>query len=326
MRPPRFWQTGGWPGALLMPLALVVTGAARLRRRLTRQRRAAVPVLCIGNVTVGGAGKTPVAQDLGGRLVSAGRAVHFVTRGYGGRPGRTPLRVDPTAHDAARVGDEALLLARVAPTWIAPDRVAGARAAALDGAEVVILDDGFQNPRLAYDRAMLVVDREVGLGNGRVMPAGPLREPLSDALARADALVPLGSADGRAGPTQGMARGIPCFPAEVVATEAAERLAGQRVVAFAGLARPDKLFATLRACGADVVDTAAFPDHHPYSRADLERLAARARELDARLVTTRKDAVRLPPAYGDRVETVDVRVGWRDPAAVDRFLEGLFPS
>lgn len=319
--PPPFWQTGGLPARLLAPLGRVVAGVSARRRRATKAACAGVPVICVGNVTVGGAGKTPVALDLGGRLGARGLAVHVLTRGYGGRPGRTPLRVDPARHDAATVGDEALLLAAVAPTWVAPDRVAGAREAVAAGAQVLVLDDGFQRPQLAPDLAVLVVDGAVGFGNGRVLPAGPLREDPAAALARAHAIVRLGA--DRTGVAARFPAGTPVLAGRIAPAADTAWLRGRRVLAFAGIARPDKLFDTLRASGAVLVGTLAFADHHRYTRRECADLIARAAGAEAVMVTTTKDHVRLPPDMRPRVAALPVGIVWDDAHAVTRLLDRL---
>ena len=281
-------------------------------------RRAPVPAICVGNLTVGGAGKTPLALALAERLLARGERPHFVTRGYGGSA-RGPLRVDPVLHDCALVGDEALLLAAVAPTWLARDRLAGAEAAARAGAGLVILDDGFQNPRLAPDVALLVVDGGYGFGNGRLLPAGPLREPIADGLRRATAVIRIGA--DRAGVGRLLPAELPCLIAELRPAPAAPALAGRRLLAFAGIARPQKLFATLSAAGAELVGCEAFADHHRYRRAEVERLLARAARERALCITTSKDAVRLPVDLRDRVLVLPIAVAWRKPAALDRLLD-----
>jgi tetraacyldisaccharide 4'-kinase len=276
-------------------------------------------VICVGNLVAGGAGKTPVALALAELLKARGVGVHILTRGYGGRlPG--PLRVELEVHDAGDVGDEALLLAACAPTWVARDRLAGARAAAAAGAAALVLDDGFQNPALAKDLSVLVIDGTYGLGNGRVMPAGPLREAPGRALARADAVVLIG--EDRAG-IETWLGGRPLLRAELVPAPDAPDLAGQRVLAFAGIGRPEKVFATLEACGAELVERRAFPDHHPYGRSELDALIARAAALDARPVTTEKDAARLPADLRAAVAVLPVVLRWGDPAAAARLLDRL---
>jgi tetraacyldisaccharide 4'-kinase len=275
-------------------------------------------VICVGNLTVGGAGKTPVALALAERLLARGERPHFVTRGYGGRA-RGPLRVDIGRHDSALVGDEALLLAAVAPTWVARDRLAGAYAAAGAGAGLVILDDGFQNPRLRPDVAVLVIDGSSGFGNGRLLPAGPLREPVADGLSRASAVVRIGA--DRVGIDRLLPADLPCLAAELRPAAPAPALAGRRVLAFAGIARPEKLFTTLRTAGAELVACEAFADHHRYRRAEIERLLARAAREEALCVTTSKDAVRLPADLRPRVAVLPVALAWQQPAALDRLLD-----
>ena len=222
-------------------------------------------MVCVGNLVAGGAGKTPVALSLAAHLVSRGIAVHIVTRGYGGRLGG-PVRVDPARHDAAAVGDEALLLAARAPCWVARDRAGGVRAAVAAGAQMVLLDDGFQNPSIAKTLSLLVVDAEYGFGNGRVIPAGPLRESLARGLARADAIVLLeAEAQSRCLETLGIDGALPVLHA-ALRPVAGERLAGSRLLAFAGIGRPEKFFSTLRALGAELVGTRRVSGPSPVPR------------------------------------------------------------
>ncbi|MEE9209502.1 MAG: tetraacyldisaccharide 4'-kinase, partial [Kiloniellales bacterium] len=281
------------------------------------------PVVCVGNLVAGGAGKTPVVLALVAALAARG-AVHCLSRGYGGSsPG--PRRVDAARDSAVEVGDEALLLARAAPSWVARDRTAGARAAAAAGARVLVMDDGFQNPALAKDLSLVVVDGAYGFGNRRGMPAGPLRESVARGLARADAVVLLGRDELNLGAA--LARRLPVLTAQLAPRPGSESLVGRKVLAFAGIGRPEKFFATLAGpeggLGAELVETRAFPDHHPYSAAELRSLRARARSLDAILVTTEKDAVRLTPEQREGIETLAVAVAWDDPAALQALLDKL---
>lgn len=318
MRAPDFWQRreAGPAAALLAPLGAVYGLAARARQALTRPWQAPVPVICVGNLTVGGAGKTPVALDLGQRLAAAGRDAHFVTRGYGGRHAG-PVRVDPAVHGADAVGDEPLLLARVRPTWVSRDRPAGIRAAVNAGATAVVLDDGYQNPTFAKDIGLVVVDGRRGFGNGRVIPAGPLREPVESGLARAAALVIVGADEAglaaRAGP-------IPVLHCRLEPDAGAGQLAERPVVAFAGIGHPDKVFETLRNLGCTLIATRPFPDHHPYSAGEVAAMLDEAEAAGAVAVTTQKDAVRLPRELAARVAILAVRVVWADEAALDRVL------
>lgn len=317
---PDFWARPGLVSTLLQPLAWGYAASSAARIAWTRPWRAAVKVICIGNLVVGGAGKTPVALSLAARLSASGRAPHILSRGYGGRL-EGPVRVDPARHQADDVGDEPLLLAASAPTWVARDRRAGAEAAISAGAKLLLLDDGHQNPRLAKDLSLLVVDGEYGFGNGSVLPAGPLREPIAAGLARAQAVVLLG--EDRAGIAPLLA-GRPLLRARLVPEHAAG-FAGRSIVAFAGIGRPAKFFATLEGCGAQLVARHGFPDHHPYREAELRRLQQEADASRALLVTTAKDAVRLPPSWRARIAVLRVAIAWEDERALDALLERALP-
>ncbi len=317
MMPPGFWQRDGVVPRLLAPASAVV---ARLTaRRVARPGwRAPVPVLCCGNAGVGGAGKTTLVLDLVQRLQARGVRVHCLTRGYGGRV-KEVLRVDPREHRADQVGDEPLLLAAVAPTWVSADRAAGARAAVAAGAEALVMDDGLQNPGLHKDASLLVVDGAVGFGNGRVLPAGPLREPAAAAAARCRAAVMIGP--DRTGAAAALG-GLPVLAARLVPDT---RLLSVRVLAFAGIARPAKFHATLREAGAVLVEHVDFPDHHSYRFGELQDIFTRAAAIYATPVTTPKDAVRLSPAEREQVQVVGVSLVWEDPAAVDALLAEIVP-
>ncbi len=313
MRAPWFWERGGAVPRLLAPLSALTAGITA--RRVARPGwRAPVPVICCGNATVGGAGKTTLALDLARRLVARGVAVHCLSRGYGGRV-RTVLRVEPGAHRASAVGDEPLLLAAVAPTWVGRDRAAAARAAVAAGAAVLVMDDGLQNPGLAKDLAFLVVDGAAGFGNGRLLPAGPLREPVAAAVARCRAAVLIG--EDRAGALARLPPALPVLRASLVAEEG---FAGRRVLAFAGIGRPGKLAETLAAAGAEIVGLRPFPDHHAYTDAELDTVLAEAEAVGAEPVTTPKDAVRLPSGYRERVRVSEVRLAWSHEAALESLL------
>ncbi len=321
MRAPEFWRRGGLAPALLAPLAWGFDAAGRVRRAAVKPRRAPVPVVCVGNLVAGGAGKTPVALSLGARLAQLGRRVHFLAHGYGGSA-RGPLRVDTARHTANEVGDEALLLAAVAPTWVARDRPAGALAAAKAGAEVVVMDDGFQNPALAKDLTLVVVDGGYGFGNGRVMPAGPLREDPGRGLGRCDAVVLVGE-DSRGMTPELAASGAVLLHAAIEPAPGARRLAGKPLVAFAGIGHPAKVFATLDEMGCRLLDCHAFPDHHRYSADEIMTLVEKASAMGAVLVTTEKDFVRLPEEARPMVEVLGVRLSWADEEALDRVLAPL---
>lgn len=325
MRAPAFWwqDKAGSAAAFLAPAAALY-GAVTGRRMMREGLRLPMPVLCIGNFVVGGAGKTPAAITLAKQVIASGKKVFFLSRGYrSAAEHRAPQLVDPARHKAADVGDEALLLARVAPTIACADRVAAARLAVSQGAEIIILDDGLQNPSLHQDLRLAVVDGETGVGNGLCLPAGPLRAPLAIQLHRVDAVLIVG--DGDAGAKiaeQARALDKPVIHAGLFVDEAiAKKLAGQRVYAFAGIGRPSKFYASLSALGAEIVGTKDFPDHHPYRRAEIADLQRIAQSHDAILVTTEKDFVRL----AGRDDGFDPRFPAPMPVPVEiRFFEERF--
>jgi tetraacyldisaccharide 4'-kinase len=299
LRAPEFWSRAGLVADLLAPLGWAYGAVATARRRVAHPQRLGVPVICVGNVTAGGAGKTPVVLSLAALLRARGRAPHILSRGYGGSL-RGPSRVDPAKHSARDVGDEPLLLAAAAPTWIGADRLASARAAIAAGADILLLDDGFQNPSLAYDLSLIVIDGGYGFGNGRVMPAGPLREPVAAAVERASAAVVIGAS------ARHIALGaLPVLGAQLVPL-AADDLKAARVLAFAGIGRPEKFFATLREFGANLIETRAFPDHHAFAGFELTSLETLARTNRASLVTTEKDWVRLPADRRAKIRALKV--------------------
>ena len=313
MMAPGFWQRDGFWSRALAPVGAMVAGVTARRVRRAGWR-APVPVICCGNASVGGAGKTTLALDIGARLRARGVAVHFISRGYGGGVRGTRL-VEAGQDGSALVGDEPLLLAGVAPTWVGADRAASARAAVAAGAQALVMDDGLQNSGLVQDLGLLVIDGAAGFGNGRVMPAGPLREPVLAAAGRCRAAVLIGM-DQR-GARAALPRGLPVLEAWLVPERA---MPGRRVVAFAGIARPAKFHATLLQAGAEVVATVDFPDHHEFRVRELEAVMAQARALEAVAVTTPKDAVRLPPEWRERVETIGVGLAWADEAALEHLL------
>ena len=317
-RAPGFWGygRGGVLSAVLWPVSGVVAWATA--RRVARPGwRAPVGVICCGNAGVGGAGKTILVLDLAGRLMEAGVAVHLLTRGHGGRA-RGPVRVDLAVDDAVGVGDEALLLAACAPTWVGRDRGACARLAVAAGAEVLIMDDGLQNPTLVQDCGLLVIDGAVGFGNGRVLPAGPLREPVGRAAGRCRAAVLIGA--DAAGAVRALPAGLPVLRARLVAGAEVAGLVGRRVVAFAGIGRPGKFFDMLAAAGVAVVGRRGFGDHHRFSAGEMAGMRAEAARLRAVLVTTRKDFVRLGVGERGGVVAVGVSLVWEGGVAVEDVL------
>ncbi|GAB4525971.1 MAG: tetraacyldisaccharide 4'-kinase [Roseibium sp.] len=297
---PGFWWTEGvsLPALLLSPLGRLygmVAGRRMLRRPKYRSR---LPVICVGNFVVGGTGKTPFAIELAYRLKEDGHRPGFLLRGYGGRA-KEPLLVDAGTHVAAGVGDEALLLARHGPTVVAADRPSGARLAERQPIDVLIMDDGFQNPALSRDLSLVLVDCATGFGNGRCLPAGPLRAPPAVQILKADCLILVGEG-GAAEEAVHLAgrKGLPILHAHL-RPQPEEDLAELKLFAFAGIGRPQKFFDSLKALGCDVRKTREFPDHHLYTEADVKALLTEAEADGLSLVTTSKDMVRLETAEGE---------------------------
>ena len=329
---PRWWYTrdrsarhGAMPVTRLLLTPVSWIWAAVTARRIARTVPfdPGVPVICVGNLTVGGTGKTPVVRALAQRLAARGKAVHLLSRGYGGRLAG-PVRVDPAVHTSADVGDEPLMLASGFPVWVARDRAAGARAVALAGAQAIIMDDGHQNPSVTKALSLLVVDGETRgdewpFGDGRVFPAGPMREPLSVGLARADAIIML-LPDDLAAPDpelSALLKGPAQLTAHLRPTQAPPP--GPQV-GFAGIGKPWKVERALKAAGCELADFAPFPDHAAYDEATLRRLADRARLFDAGLVTTEKDWARLPPAWRARVTAWPVAAVFDDETSLEALL------
>jgi tetraacyldisaccharide 4'-kinase len=311
MRAPLFWKTTHWVSDLLQPVSyLYGTIAARQYTRVTPER-VATPILCVGNLVAGGAGKTPVALALYQLLKSVYPNLSFISRGYGGTQ-VTPIQVDVHHHPYTRVGDEPLLLARTARTCVGKDRVATARLAIQNGADCLIMDDGFQNPSLHKDVSILVVDGGYGFGNGRLIPAGPLREPIEKGLSRADAVVLV---DDDTHSVVARISDTPLFRASTSITAQGVDVS-KKLIAFAGIGRPEKFHMSLRQRGYNVIKMIGFADHHPYRDAELRSLVAKAREYDAQLVTTEKDFMRIPHAYRDEVKTVLLTLTFESPDAL----------
>jgi tetraacyldisaccharide 4'-kinase len=321
MRAPEFWSghdnMARLAIAVLSPIGHLYGATVAYKAAHAKPYRSSAKVICVGNLTAGGTGKTPLAIAIARIMIERGRRTFILTRGYGGRM-RGPTLIDPQGDLASETGDEALVLAAAAPTILARDRAAGAKLAEAEGADIIVMDDGHQNFSLHKDLSLVVVDSDEGFGNGRMLPAGPLREPVPQGLERADAVVLVQHEM----PLPDFAK--PVLHALFVPVDVLG-LAGKRAIAFAGIGRPEKFFRTLSAIGAVPVETCGFPDHHVYSASELAFLRAKARGADAMLVTTEKDYVRIAPGHREDIHYLPVRAAFTDPAALNSLLDRVDP-
>ena len=326
MQAPKFWyRSRSWQAILLSPLGVLYAWATARRQKNARPTQIDIPVICIGNLNVGGTGKTPTTIAIAQMLTSRGIAVHIVSRGYGGSL-QAVTQVDPRSHTADETGDEPLLMAAFAPTWVANERVEGARAAQNAGADVILLDDGFQDPSLTKDLAIVVVDAARGFGNGRCLPAGPLREPVHVGLKRADAVISIGEPEAQSQfreRSADQAGRIAHLTASLKPIEMGMPWAEGRYLAFAGIGDPEKFFATLRGLGAPLVRTVALDDHQKLARPMIQRLMKEAQSMNAQLVTTEKDAARLPADLRSGILSLPVRLEFDDASALENLLEPI---
>lgn len=307
---PRFWTGRGIASTCLLPVSLLYALATGLHRRITTPKHLAMPVISIGNVTAGGAGKTPTTIAIAKLLQARNHRPHILSRGYGAQL-RTPLRVS-TAASAEQVGDEALLLAQAAPTWVCPDRIASGDAAVAAGANIILCDDALQHHRLHKDINLLVIDGAYGIGNGRLLPAGPLRETFTSAQERCDAIILIGNdAHGLRQRTT-----LPVFTATLQPVGDTGWLREGPVTAVAGIARPQKFYDTLASLGATIATTYDFPDHHPFTEAELAEIIP-----IGTLVTTEKDWVRLPETWRSKIRYVPVALQFEDAEGLTQWLE-----
>lgn len=331
---PKWWyqrdrKSAAMARMMLKPVSWIWAGVTANRIARTVPVEPGAPVVSVGNLTVGGSGKTPIAREVLRLLRASGVDAHALSRGYGGSL-EGPVRVDLNAHTAAEVGDEPLMLAVDSPAWIARDRVAGAKAAAAGGAKTLVLDDGHQNPALKKALSLIVVDGETRdgewpFGDGSVFPSGPMREPLKAGLARADAVVILMPSD-LAEPDTELVETFGALPVFIARLEPAGPPPAGPIVGFAGIAKPWKVERSLTAAGAELADFAPFPDHAPYREADLRFLADRAELFGATLVTTEKDWSRLPPDWRAKVVSWPVKATFENEAGFAALLAAITRS
>ena len=324
MQTPKFWNYSkpSLASYLLLPVAFLYQKLYQHRVRTTKPTRGNMPVLCIGNVSAGGAGKTPVCIAMAKHLMVKGKKVVFLSRGYKGQL-TGPVQVNTEKHTYRDVGDEPLLLAGVAPTIISKQRDKGLALAAYLGADIVIMDDGMQNPTVHKDRSLLVLDGKVGIGNGLTLPSGPLREPLAEALSRVHGVIIMG--DDQHKVMDKILHIAPHMPVTFADLEANCNGLYEReaVLAFAGIGRPSKFFETVQTLGYDMVKRLPFPDHHPYGESDIKNLRKLSEKHNAKLITTAKDKTRLPPDMHHEVHVVDIQIKWRMVTAPKSLLGGL---
>lgn len=316
MKTPRFWQKDSWMSNLLLPLSKIYAAATALRIKLHVPYKAKYPVICIGNLTAGGTGKTPVSLSVAEILQNMGKKPFFISRGYGGRIHN--VIVNKQVHTPKQVGDEPLLLAEQAPTVVNPDRAAAAQMAIAHGADCLVMDDGFQNPGLYKNISFLVFDGNYGIGNGRVIPAGPLREPLDKGLKRAQAAIILGEDKTNIASKIN----LPIFYGEI--TEQQPENTSRPVLAFAGIGHPEKFYNSLAKCGLNVVKTHNFPDHYFYTRAELNKLVEYAKKHDLDIYTTSKDFVKIPLSLQKEFKVLQIKVQWQNLDKLKDFLQSVF--
>ena len=324
LKAPKFWyyKKDSFLSNSLYPLSLVFRLGTKIRNLVSKERAAKLPIICVGNIVVGGAGKTPVALKIGNMLKKAGYSPHFVSKGYGGLEKNNTLVKD--WHSPKSVGDEPLLLSEIAPTWIGFDRNRSFELAKEKGADCIVMDDGFQNPTLQKDFSIVVINGEQGFGNKRVIPAGPLRESINRGLSRTNLVIAIGEIDESV--KNKIHKHIPMIRAKFKIKEDELMVRGQRVTAFAGIAYPEKFFNSLKLVKANIVDRISYSDHHIYTENDLLNLAEIANKHQSILVTTKKDIVRIPKSFRSLVKTIDGFIQFDDEKLLLEILTNLIQN
>ena len=322
MRTPNHWQNNNVLSRLLMPFGWIYFQLSLWRHKIERSVDIGVPVICVGNIVAGGAGKTPTVMYLG-KLLSKLLKVAFLTRGYGGAFSG-PIKVNPHKHTFQDVGDEALLLSKIAPTWVSKNRLDGGLAAKLDGAQIILMDDGFQNPTIGKTFSILVFDGPYGVGNNQLIPSGPLRETLGRGMSRADAVVIIG--EDLHDLQSKIPENIPLFSVTTSPIISKKLKAAKSVIGFAGIGRPRKFLETLKTLNVDIQDFVPFPDHHKFRNSEIEDLIRRASETGAQLVTTTKDFVRLPPNTKNSIIAMDIELNWANQNQIKALLEQVLDN
>lgn len=313
MKTPDYWQSDTLISKILAPLSVVYGFLTQLRLKIHKSPKATVPVICIGNITAGGTGKTPVSLAIAKMLINDVYHPFFVTRGYGGKIKN--VMVNNKKHSAQEVGDEPLLLSAQAPTVVNPNRYEGAQLAIKEGADLIIMDDGFQNPSLKKDLSFLVFDGNYGIGNGKIIPSGPLRETFENGIKRADALVIMGQ------DKYGLAKRtkLPTFFAHLETAQTV--IEAPNIIAFAGIGHPQKFYTTLKEQGFNILKTIDFPDHHFYNKKELEKIVDEAQKLNAEVYTTSKDFVKIPHSLQNQIKVLEVAVVWENPDKLIEFIK-----
>ena len=312
MKTPKHWNNINFVSMILYPLGLLYGLATKLRIKYNKSKKVSIPVICIGNLTAGGTGKTPVSISIASILQQQGFNPFFVSRGYGGK--LKNIQVDNNKHTAQQCGDEPLLLARQAPVIVNPDRFNGANTAINNGADIIIMDDGFQNPKLCKDLSFLVFDGSFGVGNELCIPAGPLRENINDGIKRAQAIIIIGE------DKHNLQKrfNLPCFLANI--KPLSQNIDNPNIIAFAGIGNPQKFYNSLKECGFNLLETYDFPDHHYYSETELQNLINLAQQQNALLYTTSKDFVKIPPQLQQHFKVLEISIEWQTPQDLTDFI------